>query len=207
MQAFIDSPLFINLLYLALVAGFWLAAWAVIVPGTGLLEGLAIATLTLAGLGMLSVPINLWALALLASGAVLFLLSVWRKWTGVWLGLSALTLSLGSVLLFQPIEGRVAVHPLLATVVSILTVGFFWLSLSKALEAYRARLAHDLERLLGLIGEVRTEIDPIGSVFVSGELWTASADTTIPVGAQVRVTGREGLTLMVELASQDKETD
>ena len=58
--------------------------------------------------------------------------------------------------------GGLAVHPLLAVVVSLLTVGFFWLSLSKALEAYRARLAHDLETLLGLAGEVRTEIDPVG---------------------------------------------
>jgi len=201
MQNFIDSPLFINLLYLCLVAGFWLAAWAVVVPGTGLLEGLAVTVLALAGLGLIAVPVNLWALGFLATGVFLFLLSVWRKWTGVWLGLSALALSLGSVFLFKPVGGGLAVHPLLAAIVSLLTVGFFWLSLSKALEAYRARLAHDLETLLGLVGEVRTEIDPVGSVFVAGELWTASAETSIPVGAHVRVTGRDGLTLSVELVS------
>lgn len=205
MQTFIHSPLFVNLLYLCLVAGLWLAAWAVVVPGTGLLEGLAIAALALAGLGMLAVPINLWALGLLAVGVVLFLLSVWRKWTGVWLGLSALALSLGSVFLFKPSVSGVAVHPGLAVAVSLLTVGFFWLSLSKALEAYRARLAHDLETLMGLIGEVRTELDPVGSVFVAGELWTASAETAIPVGAHVRVIGREGLTLLVEMTSSEQE--
>ncbi len=203
MQTFLESPLLINLLYLSLVAGFWLAAWAIVTPGTGVLEGLAIAVLVLAGLGMTIVPINTWAFGLLAIGIVLFLLSVWRKWTGVWLGLSALAFSLGSVFLFRPTGGGPGVHPLLAAVVSLLTVGFFWLSLSKALEAYRASLAHNLEFVLGKVGEVRTAIDPIGSVYVSGELWSATADESIPVGAAVRVTGREGLTLVVELTATE----
>lgn len=206
MQTFLESPLLINLLYLSLVAGLWLAAWAVITPGTGVLEGLAIAALVLAGLGLTVVPINAWAFGLLAIGVVLFVLSVWRKWTGVWLGFSALALSLGSIFLFRPSESGSAVHPLLAAVVSLLTVGFFWLSLSKALEAYRTGLAHDLEALLGKVGEVRTPIDLIGSVYVAGELWTASAEESIPVGAPVRVCGREGLTLVVERTTTEHAT-
>jgi membrane protein implicated in regulation of membrane protease activity len=35
-------------------------------------------------------------------------------------------------------------------------------------------------------------------VFVAGELWTATAEAKIPVGARVRVTGRDRLTLKVE---------
>ncbi len=203
MQTFLESPLLINLLYLSLVAGFWLAAWAVVAPGTGFLEVMAIAVLVLAGLGMLVVPLNTWAFGLLAVGIVLFVLSVWRKWTGVWLGLSAFALSLGSVFLFRPTGGGPGVHPLLAAVVSLLTVGFFWLSLSKALEAYGASLAHDPEFVLGKVGEVRTAIDPIGSVYVSGELWSATAEESIPIGAPVRVTGREGLMLVVELTATE----
>ena len=203
MQTFLESPLLINLLYLSLVAGFWLAAWAVVAPGTGFLEVMAIAVLVLAGLGMLVVPLNTWAFGLLAVGIVLFVLSVWRKWTGVWLGLSAFALSLGSVFLFRPSGGGPGVHPLLAAVVSLLTVGFFWLSLSKALEAYGASLAHDPEFVLGKVGEVRTAIDPTGSVYVSGELWSATAEESIPVGAPVRVAGREGLMLVVELTSTE----
>lgn len=201
MQTFIETALFVNLLYLSLVAGVWLTAWAIVTPGTGVLEGLAITALVLAGLGMTVVPINAWALGLLAAGMVLFVLSVWRKWTGVWLGLSALTLSLGSVFLFRLAGGGAAVHPLLAIVVSLLTVGFFWLSLSKALEAYRIKLAHDLETIIGQLGKVKTVINPIGSVYVAGELWTASAEKTIPVGTRVRIKKRDGLTLVVESAN------
>ena len=203
MQTFLESPILINLLYLSLVAGLWLAAWAVVTPGTGVLEGLAIGMLVLTGIGMTVVPYNVWAFGLLAVGIGLFVLSVWRKWTGIWLGLSALALSLGSVFLFRPTGGGPAVNPLLATVVSLLTVGFFWLSLSKALEAYRTSLAHDLELLMGKIGEVRTPINPIGSVYVAGELWSASAEESIPVGAHARVTGREGLTLVVEVTKPE----
>jgi membrane-bound serine protease (ClpP class) len=200
MQTLFESTLFVNLLYLSLVAGLWLAAWAIVTPGTGVLEALAVAVLALAGMGMTVVPINAWAMGFIAAGMVLFLLSVWRKWTGVWLGLSALALSLGSVFLFRLAGGGAAVHPLLAIVVSLLTVGFFWLSLSKALEAYRIKLAHDLETLIGQLGEVKTIIDPIGSVYVAGELWTASAEKMIPVGTPVRIKDRDGLTLVVETA-------
>jgi membrane-bound serine protease (ClpP class) len=199
METLLESPLLINLLYLCLVAGLWLAAWAVVTPGTGLLEGLAIAMLALSGLGLMVVPFNAWAFGLIGAGMVLFILSVWRKWTGVWLGLSALALSLGSVFLFRPTGDAAAVNPLLAVVVSLLTVGFFWLSLSKALEAYRINPAHDLEALKGMIGEVRTAIDPVGSVYVGGELWSATAEASIAAGTQVRVSGREGLTLVVEV--------
>ncbi|HEY70772.1 MAG TPA: hypothetical protein G4O08_09330 [Anaerolineae bacterium] len=203
MSILLESPLLINLLYLSLVAGFWLSAWAVVTPGTGVLEGLAIIVLVIAGLGLAFVPINTWALGLLGAGIVLFGLSVWRKWTGVWLGLSALTLSLGSVFLFRLPEGGPTVHPILAIVVSLLTVGFFWLILSKALEAYRGKPSHDPTAVLRQIGEVRTAVDPIGSVYVAGELWTATADTVLAVGTKIRVVGREGLTLVVEPADPE----
>jgi membrane-bound serine protease (ClpP class) len=56
----------------------------------------------------------------------------------------------------------------------------------------------DLSKLLGEIGEVRTPLDPTGSVYISGELWTARAESTLDVGTKVRVCDREGLILVVE---------
>jgi membrane protein implicated in regulation of membrane protease activity len=47
---------------------------------------------------------------------------------------------------------------------------------------------------------VKTVINPIGSVYVAGELWTASAEKMIPVGTRVRIKSRDGLTLVVETA-------
>ena len=49
-----------NLVYLMLMAGVWLAAMALVSPGTGLLEVAAMPVLILAGVGTLRVPIDLW---------------------------------------------------------------------------------------------------------------------------------------------------
>jgi membrane protein implicated in regulation of membrane protease activity len=45
---------------------------------------------------------------------------------------------------------------------------------------------------------VRTALDPVGSVYVGGELWSARSETALPVGIPVRVRGREGLVLLVD---------
>lgn len=205
-MALLESPLFPNLLYLVLVAGVWLAALAIVSPGTGVPEVLAFIALTLAGFGTLIVPFNGWALALLVVGALFFLLSLRREKYEPWLGLSALALSAGSVFLFR-FEGRAgAVHPLLALIVSMLTLGYFWLALRSVIRSQRAAPAIDLQRVLGQIGEVRTPLDPVGSVYVGGELWTARAERPVEAGKKVRVQAMDGLILVVEpeRAAQDK---
>ena len=55
----LDSPLIPNLLYLALVVGTWLAALALLNPGTGIIEVLAALALGVAGVGMILFPITL----------------------------------------------------------------------------------------------------------------------------------------------------
>ncbi|MEE9513182.1 MAG: hypothetical protein V3V46_03805, partial [Anaerolineales bacterium] len=152
----IDSPLFLSLLYLFLVAGIWLAALAVVNPGTGVLEILALVALGGAGLGTMFVPLNAWALIVLALGGVLFVASLRLPRPEMWLAFSALALSVGSVFLFQPAGGGAAVHPLLALSVSLLTLGYFWWAIRSAITAQRARPTIDLNKVIGEVAEVRT---------------------------------------------------
>lgn len=196
----LQSPVFPNLVYLVLVAGLWLAAMALVAPGTGVLEGLAILALAAAGMGMMYIPLNAWAVVVLLVGAVFFGLSLWRRREALWLALAALALSLGSAFLFRVETGGPAVHPLLAATVSLLTLGFFWLAIRKVLAAARARPAIDPSDVVGQVGEARTALDPIGSVYVAGELWTARARQPLPEGTRVRVVGKDGLILQVEPA-------
>jgi membrane-bound serine protease (ClpP class) len=200
----IDSPLFLSLLYLFLVAGIWLAALAVVNPGTGVLEILAIAALGGAGLGTMFVPLNAWALIVLALGGVLFVASLRLPRPEIWLGFSALALSVGSVFLFQPAEDGAAVHPLLALSVSLLTLGYFWWAIRSAINAQRARPTIDPNRVIGEVAEVRTELDPIGSVYAAGELWTARSEDRVKAGKKVKVVDREGLMLLVEPKEEAK---
>lgn len=194
----LDSPLIPNLLYLALVIGTWLAAFALLNPGTGIIEVLAAVTLGIAGVGMIFFPVHLWALALLVVGLVLFGLSVWRFRRGLWLALSIIALTLGSAFLYAGPDGGPAVNLLLALVVTGMSVGIFWLMARSLLKVHQIVPDLDPARLIGQVGDARSAIDPVGSAYVGGELWTAKAESTIAEGSQVRVVGREGLLLLVE---------
>jgi|LGVF01.1.fsa_nt_gb membrane-bound serine protease (ClpP class) len=194
----IDSPLFPSLLYLLLVAGIWLTALAVVNPGTGALEILALTTLGSVGLGTIYVPFNAWALIVLVLGGVLFVASLRLPRPEIWLALSALALSVGSIFLFQPEGGGAAVHPLIALSVSLLTLAYFWWAIRSAINAQRARPTMDPDRVIGEVAEVRTELNPVGSVYAWGELWTARSEGRVKVGKRVNVVDREGLMLLVE---------
>jgi membrane-bound serine protease (ClpP class) len=198
MSAFLESALFPNLLYLLLVAGIWLAALAVLSPGTGVLELLAFIALAGAGLGTLVMPFNLWALIVLLVGVVFFILSLRLENFEVWLGLSAMALSLGSVFLFHTPETGSTVNPALALVVSLFTLGYFWLAVRSSIRAQRERPSLDPSNVLGETGEVRTALDPTGSIRVCGELWTARSSVPLQPGEKARVVDREGLLLLVE---------
>jgi membrane-bound serine protease (ClpP class) len=56
------------------------------------------------------------------------------------------------------------------------------------------------ETLIGTDGRVTRRCDPLGEVRVRAETWQARCDTGADVGDEVRVVGREGLTLIVEPA-------
>jgi membrane-bound serine protease (ClpP class) len=55
------------------------------------------------------------------------------------------------------------------------------------------------EALLGAAGECLTWRGREGRVRVNGEVWRARADEPLLPGTRIRVVGREGLVLLVEL--------
>lgn len=189
-----------NVAYLILVAAALAAILAVLNPGTGVLEVAALFLLILSGYTIFNLPVNTWALGLLVVGVIPFLLALRRSRNLVFLALSIGALVFGSIFLFSANGWQPAVNPFLATLVSLSVGGFVWLVAQKALEADRLRPSHDLEALIGSIGEAKTEINDEGSVQVGGELWSARSDQLIPVGARVRVIAREGFILKVEPA-------
>ncbi len=193
-----EGELLPNVLYLVLVVGLWLSTMAAVTPGTGVLEVAGLMALAIAGGGTLVVPFNPWAFIPLGIGGFFFVLSLWRRQEAVWLALAAIALSVGSAYLYQRVSGGPAVHPLLASVVSLSTLGFFWLAIRRSLAAHRARRAHDPQAVMGQVGEVRTPLDPVGSVYVAGELWSARSRHALDVGDAVRVESRDGLVLDVE---------
>jgi len=187
-----------NFAYLVLVIGILLGLLAIVTPGTGLLELGAVFCLLLAGYGAFNLAINPWAPVVLILAVVPFIYALRGYRRLLMLGLSILGFIIGSVFLFTNENGWPAVHPILASVVSLLAGGFLWITVSKTVQAFQARPSHDLEALIGQVGEAKTRIHEQGSVQVAGELWTARSEKVIPAGSAIRVTGREGFILVVE---------
>ncbi|MGD9092194.1 MAG: NfeD family protein [Anaerolineales bacterium] len=195
-----------NLIYLALVAGLIFAVMALLTPGTGVFEILALLALIYAGYGIVNSSVNYWALIFLLVAAVFFILAVRRRGQRIFLALSIIALLASSLFLFRGDEWwQPSVNPFLALIISTLAGAFLWIVTTKVLEAREAMPSHDLESIIGSIGEARSTIHAEGSVYANGELWTARSDQRILAGSRVRVIGREGFILEVEAIEEDQE--
>lgn len=195
----LDAPWLPNLFYLCLVVGLWVTAMALVSPGTGVLEALALLLLAGAAVGMLTWPVNPLAFISLALGAASFVLSlIQRSRAGMWLLASAILISLGSIFLFEDASGGPAVQPVLAIAMSALTVLLFWVGVRRGLEAQLSAPTVAAATVIGQIGEARSPVHLGGTVYVGGELWSARSERPILEGQRVRVRGLDGLVVEVE---------
>jgi membrane-bound serine protease (ClpP class) len=187
-----------NIAYLVLVAAVLFTLVAIMTPGTGLAEIVAVFALLMAGYAVYHLSFNWWALVLLVVSAVPFLYSIRGPRRGLWLAASIVGLTLGSVF-FCPAEGGgISVDPALAIVTTIGYSAFLWLASRKVIEIAAMRPAHELTSLIGQRGEAKTVIDEEGSVQVAGELWSARSEVRVPAGSMVKVVARDGFVLVVE---------
>jgi membrane-bound serine protease (ClpP class) len=187
-----------NVAYLILLSGVLLGLMAIVTPGTGLFEVGAFFCLALAGYAVYNLSFNWWALVLLVLSIVPFIYAIQKPKREPYLGFSILLLVIGSMFLFAADGWKPAVNPFVALVSSVLLSVFLWIVVRKTVQAAGARPVHDLETLIGSLGEARSKIHEEGSVYVSGEMWSAKSDSPIPDGSSIRVVRREGFVLVVE---------
>lgn len=187
-----------NIAYLILLGAVLLAMMSLASPGTGLFEIGAFFCILLAGYAINQLSFNWWALILLGLSIVPFVYALRKPKRELYLALSILLLVVGSVFIFPRTENQAVVNPLVAIIASALVAGFLWIAVRKSVEAAGIRPTHDLDGLIGKIGEARTKVEEEGSVQVDGELWSARSEKTIPAGSSIRVLRREGFVLIVE---------
>jgi membrane-bound serine protease (ClpP class) len=187
-----------NVAYLILLGAVLLAMMSLAAPGTGLFEIGAFFCILLAGYSIYQLSFNWWALILLGLSIVPFVYAIQKPKRELYLALSILLLVVGSVFIFPRRGDQAVVNPLVAVVASALVAGFLWIAVRKSMEAAGVRPSHNLDELIGKIGEARTKIEEEGSVQVNGELWSARSEKTIPAGSSIRVLRREGFVLIVE---------
>ncbi len=198
MDFFVLTP---DVAYVFLVCSVLLTLFALITPGTGLLEAGALFFFLLSGYAIYSLTINVWALIVLLVSLFFFMLaikkSVVRK---LYLGLSIIGLIIGSAYFFRGDSWAPSVNIWLVIFVSLIMGGFIWLATIKVMETlgkptlYPTRAAH----LVGHEGIAKSEIGDEGSALIAGELWAVRSKVPIAKGTAVRVVNHSGFILDVE---------
>jgi membrane-bound serine protease (ClpP class) len=183
-----------DVFYLAMIAGIWLAVTAIYVPGTGLPELGALAGLLVGMFGVLALSGSLIGLLflILALGCFASLVFFRHSWLLIVVGM--LFQVIGSIFLFRAGERP---HLLSILLVTIATLAYHQIILRPGLRIQDALKRMDVSTLIGEEGEVVVSIDPVGTVRLHGELWTARAEQAVGAGQQIRVVGRDGLQLKV----------
>ena len=160
--------------------------------------------LLLAFYSLQTLPINYTGLLLIALGMVMFILEIKVTSFGMLFLGGIVAMSLGALMLIDSPEEylRIPVSTILFVVGT--TAGLFLFVVGAAVRSVGRKPVSGRESLLGAIGTAKGRIDPAGTVFVQGTLWSARSTVPIEAGATVRVVGVEGLRLTVEKVTEEK---
>ena len=145
-------------------------------------------------------PINYAGLALILFALLLFILEIKIVSHGVLAIGGVISLLLGSMMLIRRDAG--AIGQLSWTVIlasTVVTTLFFLFVIGMGLKAQRMKPVTGSESMIGEIGQAKEELNPLGMVFLHGELWQAeSVGGSIPSGEKIRVRSMKGFKLFVE---------
>ena len=193
-----------NIAYLLFTIGVWALIAEFYHPGAilpGVTGGIC---LILAFVAFGSLPVNWGGIALMVLAVVLFILDI--KVAGYALSVGgAIAFILGSLMIFSPLTPPSPAMPPLAVsrpLIAVMTASiaaFFLFALSAGIRAQRAKVISGVGAMVGAIGVVTSDLDPLGTVQVKSELWSGVAEggETIRKGERVRVVAVEGVRLRV----------
>lgn len=195
-----------NVVYLLLLLGLWSSVFGLYIPGTGVLEVLALLTVIGSLLALAVNPATNWLAAILIGVGVLgyMFIPLYRRAWARFAGLGLVAQAVGGLFLFNATTSA-SVSPLFVT----FTVGLSFLFYKFVLLPFAEKQSHqpvlgDEELLPGAFGTVVKALDPVGTVNVRSELWTAYADEPIAAGEHIMVISKEGLRLFVEKAKHKR---
>jgi membrane-bound serine protease (ClpP class) len=204
-QAFLHLLSDPNIAFILFTLGFYGLFFELQNPNfvTGILGALA---LILAFIGFGSLPLNVAGLLLVGLSLVLFFLELSVPSHGLLAIGGIICFALGASALYttpgDPFEPIVRIGPPLLLVMTATTAAFMVLIV---VAAARSRRTGTGPGLVGSpldpaeVGVVRRPLDPLGSVFLGGEEWSARSldGLALERGTAVRVLRHEGLTLVV----------
>ncbi len=176
-----------NLAYLLLMLGLLGLYFEFANPGAilpGVLGGIF---LLLAIFSFQILPINYVGLLLILLAIALFIIEVKVHSYGVLSVGGIAAMVIGSMMLIKsPIpELRPSLSVIIPVAIGLSLVFIFLVTL--VIKAHARKVVTGREGMAGEVGVAQTDIDPVGRVFVHGEIWEAEATESIPKGAEVEV--------------------
>jgi len=187
-----------NILPILMTLGMFGLIYEMLNPGfvfPGVLGGICI---LLALYAAQVLPINYAGLALILLGILFMIGEAFVPSFGA-LGIGGvIAFIIGSIILIDTdYEGYGISIPFISTF-ALANALFFFTMLSMVLKARHKPIVSGREELIGSAGEVIEAVENYGRVRVHSENWQAKSNVPIPPGEIIRVTGIEGLTLIVE---------
>lgn len=177
-------------------------------PGTSIFAGVGVVLLIAAFSGLVTLPLQWWAMGLLLLGLLLLGFEFFIPTHGglAILGLAALVV--GALNLIDPTQAPGAsVAGWAVVLVAIGLAAFVIVGVLLIIRSRSVPVTTGQEGMVGKLAEVRERLDPEGMVFVEGALWQAiSADGVIEKGDWVRVMNRHNLRLIVQRIEDTEET-
>jgi membrane-bound serine protease (ClpP class) len=191
-----------NIVFLLLTIGVQAILIELSSPGGWVAGFIGAVCLALAAYGLGVLSVNWFGLVFLAIAFALFILDIKAPTHGALTVAGVASLIVGSLVLFNspasPYFQRVSVPLIVMT--SLFTGGIFFTFLLFAVRAQKGPVRTGVESILGRKGTVRDTLDPVGTVQLGGELWTAQAvdgEEPLQPGERVEVIRLEGNRLLV----------
>jgi membrane-bound serine protease (ClpP class) len=184
--------------YILMLLGFYGLFFELTNPGALLPGIIGSISLVVAFYAFQTLPVNYAGLLLIIIGIVLFLLEVKVTSYGLLTASGALSITLGSLMLFDSPLPFLRISLSIIIPATVVTAIFFIVTFRLAYKAHKRRPVTGSEGLVGLEGITKTEVGPHGGmVRVHGEIWSATSDTLIGKDEQVIVEMVSGLKLKV----------
>lgn len=188
-----------NVAYLLFIYGLIAIIYEFVHPGIGFggVSGTIALLLSLYSLYML--PVSYTGLALIIAGIVMLVMELYLTSHGALTVGGVACLILGSFFLFDSSAPFLRVAWPVNIAMALMAVGFFVLVASKIMKARRMPARTGQKAMVGEVGYSRSQLDPLGQIFVRGEIWSAEAPEgeTIEKGVEVEVVDVRGLMLKV----------
>jgi len=197
-----------NVAYILLMLGFIGLVAEIKSPTHGVVGVLGAICLIVALFALSVLDVNVAGLALLLLGIGFFVGELFAPTHGLLTFGGVISFTIGSLILIKgPGEMQVS-RPLIAGAV-ISLIGFFVFALGAVVRGQKRKVVTGLQGMIGRVAEARTRLDPTGTIFADGTLWTAEAvEGPIEPGEEVEIVEMNGLRATVRrIAGQEAEAE